>query len=82
GKAALEKLHAEHFDLVLMDLNMPVLDGYSATERIRSSGDARYQDIPIIACTTESAYMATVKTQKVGMNGFIEKPFRPAELVQ
>lgn len=82
GKAALEKLHAEHFDLVLMDLNMPVLDGYSATERIRSSGDVRYQDIPIIACTTESAYMATVKTQKVGMNGFIEKPFRPAELVQ
>ncbi|TMS57340.1 response regulator [Imbroritus primus] len=82
GQAALEKLHAEHFDLVLMDLNMPVLDGYSATERIRASDDARYRNIPIIAYTTESAYMATVKTQKVGMNGFIEKPFRPAELVQ
>lgn len=81
GQVALEHLRAGHFDLVLMDLNMPVLDGYAAAERIRTSKDPRYQHVPIIAYTTESAYMATVKTQKVGMNGFIEKPCRPAELI-
>ena len=82
GQQALEKLQQGAYDLILMDLNMPVLDGYATAEKIRSGAVCSQQTIPIVAYTSESAYMAQVKTQKVGMNGFVSKPCSQIELVE
>ena len=80
GTQAIAKLRQQHYDLIVMDLNMPPLDGYAAAEKIRHGAAPGQQDIPIVAYTSESAYMAHVKTQKVGMNGFVSKPCTQVEL--
>lgn len=82
GQIALDKIAHAHYDLIIMDLNMPVLDGYATTERIRTMQGNSNQHIPIVAYTTESAYMAHIKTEKIGMNGFISKPCEPLQLIQ
>lgn len=82
GQVALHKLAQTSYDLIIMDLNMPMLDGYAATEKIRAGEVPGYKTIPIIAYTTESAYMAQVKTQKVGINSFVSKPCEALVLVQ
>ncbi len=82
GQIALQQLRQAHYDLILMDLNMPVLDGYGATEKIRAGAIPGYEKIPIIAYTTESAYIAKVKTQKAGINGFVSKPCEALILTQ
>lgn len=61
---------------------MPVLDGYAATEQIRAGIVPGARFVPIVAYTSESAYMASVKTQKVGMNGFVGKPCSQIELIE
>ncbi|MES2771725.1 MAG: response regulator [Pseudomonadota bacterium] len=81
GQEALEKLQAAQFDLILMDLNMPVLDGYAAVEKIRAGVVPSQQHIPIVAFTTEAAFVAQVKTQKVGINGFLSKPCTQFDLI-
>jgi two-component system CAI-1 autoinducer sensor kinase/phosphatase CqsS len=81
GQDAIEKLQAFQFDLILMDLNMPVLDGYAAVEKIRAGVVPSQQDIPIVAFTTEAAFVAQVKTQKVGINGFLSKPCTRFDLI-
>lgn len=82
GELAIEKLQERAYDLVTMDLNMPVLDGYAASEKIRQGLAPLNKTVPIVAYTTESAYMAEVKTQKVGMNGFVSKPCNRWQLVK
>lgn len=82
GQVALEKLAQSPFDLIILDLNMPVLDGYATAEKIRSGAIPGYEQIPIIAYTTEVAYMAKVKTQKVGIHTFVSKPYEPLILLQ
>ena len=80
GEQALAKLQQHPYDLILLDLNMPVLDGYATAESLRAGAVPSQQNIPIVAYTSESAYMAQVKTQKVGMNGFVSKPASSLEL--
>lgn len=82
GQQALAKLKQRAYDLIIMDLNMPVLDGYATAEKIRAGAVPGAQFVPIVAYSSESAYMAQVKTQKVGMNGFISKPCSQIELIQ
>ena len=82
GQLALQALQKTHYDLILMDINMPVLDGYTATEQIRAGVVPACQSIPILAYTSELPYMAEVKTQKVGMNGFVSKPCSQLELIK
>jgi len=81
GQRALEALAVRHYDLVLLDLNMPVLDGYAVAERIRW-GQAGNRDIAIVAYTSEPAHLAAVKTEKAGMDGFIAKPCAQLPMVQ
>lgn len=82
GLQAIAKLREGIYDLVIMDLDMPVLDGYAAAEQIRQGAAPGREDVAIVAYTAESAYMAHVKTEKVGMNGFVSKPCTQLELIK
>ncbi len=77
GKIALEKLQAKKYDLVLMDIQMPEMDGYEATRHIRNTLKS---NIPIIAITAHAMSGEKEKCLSIGMNDFISKPFNPKEL--
>ncbi len=71
GKVAIDKLKAGEYDLVLMDLQMPVMDGFAATEFIRKD---MHSDIPIIALTADVTTVDVEKCKTAGMNDYISKP--------
>jgi len=79
GKEALKKLELDNFELILMDLQMPEMDGYETTKRIRSSNTS-YQNIPIIALSASAMLQIRDKALVIGMNDFVTKPFNPNEL--
>ena len=78
GKIALEKYEIGKYDLILMDIQMPIMDGHEATEEIRKI-DAK---IPIIALTASATLDNHDKSFIVGMNDYVTKPFNPKELFQ
>ena len=78
GAEALEQLETGRFDLVLMDCNMPVMDGYEASRRIRQSG--RWPHLPIIALTANAMPEERERCRAAGMNDYLAKPFRREEL--
>ncbi len=77
GKIALEKLNYQDFDIVLMDLQMPEMDGYTATYHIRN---ILKNQVPIVAMTADAIKGESDKCFKIGMNDYISKPFDPKEL--
>lgn len=77
GKEALDILEANHFELVLMDIQMPVLDGYASTKAIRKELKS---DVPIIAMTAYALPGEKEKCLASGMNGYLSKPVDSAEL--
>jgi len=79
GGEALSYLEQATVDLVLMDCNMPVMDGYEASRRIRQSG--RWPDLPIIALTANALPDERERCRAAGMNDYLAKPFRREELV-
>jgi PAS domain S-box-containing protein len=83
GELALERLARERFDVILMDCQMPVLDGYETARRIRAGGvpglDLR---IPIIALTASATSEDRQKCLAAGMDDFVAKPVRPAEVAE
>ncbi|WP_342244438.1 hybrid sensor histidine kinase/response regulator [Pseudomonas sp. OTU5201] len=79
GAEALSRLEQTAVDLVLMDCNMPVMDGYEATRRIRQSG--RWPDLPIIALTANALPDERERCRAAGMDDYLAKPFRREELV-
>ncbi|MDP6513899.1 MAG: ATP-binding protein, partial [SAR202 cluster bacterium] len=81
GRRALQLIDEIAFDLVLMDIHMPVLDGYQATRAIRESEVITETHIPIIAMTANAMDGDEQKCHEAGMDGFIAKPFRPDRLV-
>ncbi|MBK1641834.1 hybrid sensor histidine kinase/response regulator [Chromatium okenii] len=81
GLEALEQLArrpADAFALVLMDLQMPVLDGYQTTQQLRA--DPRYDQLPIIAMTAHALVEERQRGLDLGMQGYLSKPFDPADL--
>ncbi|MBC7467711.1 MAG: response regulator [Ramlibacter sp.] len=82
GRRALELLAREKYDLIVLDLNMPVLDGYALAERIRDGEVPANREVCIVAYTSEPTHLATVKTQKAGMDAFVSKPSAQLPLVQ
>jgi CheY-like chemotaxis protein len=71
----------QEFDLVLMDLQMPEMDGYEASRQIRKLG-GKYLSLPIIALTASAMLEVREKVMQYGMNDYITKPFNPNELYQ
>mgnify|MGYP000265129425 CR=1 FL=1 len=71
---------AKRFDVILMDIHMPVVDGIEASRRIRALKDTDKQTIPIIALTANIMQDEKQECIKVGMNGFMSKPFAPERL--
>ena len=80
GNEAIEKLNRGLFDIVLMDLQMPILNGFEATKRIRLSTEKQYCAIPIIAMTASALSGEKEKCIANGMNDYVSKPFEPIEL--
>ena len=81
GAEALEAFNNSYFDLVLMDIQMPVMDGYRATAEIRKSTDPRKRDVPIIALTASAFLTEKEKAKLFGMNDHVGKPFGPDDLL-
>jgi PAS domain S-box-containing protein len=75
GKIAVDRLAKEHFDLVLMDIQMPEMDGYTATQYIRNNLPKDKAGIPIIAMTAHAIVGEAEKCISIGMNDYISKPF-------
>ena len=78
GAEALDYLERNAVDLVLMDCNMPIMDGYEASRRIRQSG--RWPELPIIALTANALPDERERCQAAGMNDYLAKPFRREDL--
>jgi len=79
GKEALNALETLSYDLVLMDVQMPEMDGFEATKKIRDSESA-FRNLPVIAMTAQAMKGDREKCLKAGMDDYVSKPVRPQEL--
>lgn len=79
GQVALQELEANEYDLVLMDIQMPIMDGYTTTYHIRNT---LKNQVPIIAMTAHALASEREQCLQAGMNDFLPKPFQPQGLQQ
>ena len=80
GKIAIDKVEEHDYDLILMDLQMPVMDGYEATKKIKELANYKANRIPILALTASAMIDIRDKVLESGMDDFICKPINPNEL--
>ena len=78
GQEALDRLAADEYDCVLMDIQMPIMDGYTATARIREQ--ERFKDLPVLAMTANATMEDKKRALEAGMNDHIAKPISPKQL--
>jgi two-component system, sensor histidine kinase len=82
GERAVELIQYGNFDIILMDLQMPVMNGFDATIEIRKMRDPSKANIPIIALTASALYDIKERVYASGMNDYVSKPFKPSELLE
>ncbi len=82
GREAVEAALNGEYNLVLMDIQMPEMDGFEATKRIRNCGAPKAENIPIIAITANALSCDKAKSLACGMNAHLGKPFLPEELLR
>ncbi|MEH6515268.1 MAG: response regulator [Halioglobus sp.] len=78
GRKAVEKVNSSPYDCVLMDVQMPVMDGYTATGHIRSK--PHFKNLPVLAMTANAMPQDRARGAEAGMNAYIPKPIDPDEL--
>jgi signal transduction histidine kinase/ActR/RegA family two-component response regulator len=82
GMRAVELMQYGNFDIILMDLQMPVMNGLDAAIEIRKMADPKKSGIPIIALTASALMDIKEKIYEAGMNDYVSKPFKPDDLLQ
>jgi signal transduction histidine kinase/CheY-like chemotaxis protein/Tfp pilus assembly protein PilF len=82
GLESLDLIQNQYFDLILMDIQMPKMDGYRATAEIRKSDDPKIANVPIIALTASAYLTEKDKALLFGMDDHVGKPFGPEELME
>jgi two-component system, chemotaxis family, chemotaxis protein CheY len=80
GRAGLEMLNRERFDLVICDVLMPVMDGIAFVKEVRKRPDCRY--LPIVMLTTEAGEKRRQQGQMAGATAWVVKPFRPEQILR
>jgi two-component system chemotaxis response regulator CheY len=80
GVDGLRKLASGKFDIILTDINMPIMDGLKLVKRVRS--DAQHKDVPIIVITTESSEEDRARALSLGANAYIVKPIVAPVVIQ
>lgn len=80
GVDALKKLSSEKIDLILADINMPVMDGLKLVSLVR--GNPAFKDIPVIIVTTEGAEEDRKRALSIGANAYLPKPIQTQELLK
>lgn len=79
GVDALKKLAGGRFDIIIADINMPIMDGLKLVKRIRS--DAIHKDVPIMIVTTEGAEEDRQRALQLGANSYITKPIQAPQVI-
>ena len=79
GVDGLRKLAASKFDLILTDINMPIMDGLKLVKRVRS--DPMHKDTPIIIITTEGSTEDRMRALQLGANAYITKPIQAPQVI-
>jgi CheY-like chemotaxis protein len=79
GEEALERVAEQRPDVITLDVVMPRLDGFETATRLRA--DPTYADIPIVLVTARAAAADLARGEELGVDGYLTKPFEPAELV-
>jgi two-component system, cell cycle response regulator DivK len=79
GEEGVTMAQSHHPDLILMDIQLPVMDGYEATRRIRAIPELA--GIPIVAVTSYALSGDEAKTREAGCDGYVAKPFSPRQLL-
>ena len=80
GVDGLKKLSAERFDLILTDINMPIMDGLKLVSLVRT--DSNYNSTPIVVITTEGAQEDRERALALGANDYITKPIQPNRILE
>ena len=79
GQSGVDMALQHHPDLILMDIQLPVLDGYEASRRIKADPNLRH--VPIIAVTSYALSGDEAKARQAGCDGYVTKPFSPRQLL-
>lgn len=80
AEIAIGKLQERHYDLILMDIRMPGMNGYELSRLIRQDQSLRHQETPIVALSGSDLSINMEKVQQAGMNDVLRKPFQPQDL--
>jgi two-component system chemotaxis response regulator CheY len=80
GVDGLKKISAENFDLILTDINMPIMDGLKLVSLVRN--DPAHKDVPIVIITTEGATEDKDRAMAIGANDYITKPIQTLKIIE
>ena len=81
GQQVLDLLNKDYFDIILMDINMPVMDGIECTRKIRSLEDPDKSKVPIVAITGNARNLSAQEYNEIGINDLLQKPLNFDQLV-